>query len=202
MRRPPLPVRYAYPRRSRVAQSAERPAVNRQVIGSSPIAGAHFMPLTWGFCAWRSVPGLRGPADLVLACVDHDSESLRGGRDSAELGAGSRSVCPSARSLSGADPWAWVRLVMRSTGGGPGPCLGFARVMSCRLRPVAHAGVLCLILGLIPGPVGAIQPEWCQATAACSVLSKSARACWLAWHLAGMLPWMSSQNLIGRPTRA
>lgn len=29
------------------------------------------------------------------------------------------------------------------------------------------------------------------------------RACLLAgWHLAGMLPWMSSQNLIGRPTRA
>jgi hypothetical protein len=28
--------------RSRVAQSAERPAVNRQVIGSSPIAGATF----------------------------------------------------------------------------------------------------------------------------------------------------------------
>jgi len=64
------------------------------------------------------------------------------------------------------------------------------------------AGVLCLILGLVPGPVGAIQPEWCQATAACSVPGKSARACWLAWHLAGMLPWMSSQNLIGRPTRA
>jgi hypothetical protein len=33
-------VRYPYPGRSRVAQSAERPAVNRQVIGSSPIAGA------------------------------------------------------------------------------------------------------------------------------------------------------------------
>ena len=29
-------------RQSRVAQSAERPAVNRQVIGSSPIAGARF----------------------------------------------------------------------------------------------------------------------------------------------------------------
>jgi hypothetical protein len=33
-------VRYPYAGRSRVAQSAERPAVNRQVIGSSPIAGA------------------------------------------------------------------------------------------------------------------------------------------------------------------
>ena len=91
---------------------------------------------------------------------------------------------------------------MRSTGGGLGPCPSFARVMSCRLRLAALAGVLCLILGLVPGPVGAIQPEWCQATAACSVPGKSARACWLAWHLAGMLPWMSSQNLIGRPTRA
>src|SRR5262249_37401325 len=52
---PAAPVRYPYARgvdrpavpagssarRSRVAQSAERPAVNRQVIGSSPIAGAH-----------------------------------------------------------------------------------------------------------------------------------------------------------------
>lgn len=46
--RPPQPVsvtsppqvRYPYAGRSRVAQSAERPAVNRQVIGSSPIAGA------------------------------------------------------------------------------------------------------------------------------------------------------------------
>ena len=36
----PPRVRYPYPGRSRVAQSAERPAVNRQVIGSSPIAGA------------------------------------------------------------------------------------------------------------------------------------------------------------------
>ena len=33
-------MRYPYAGRSRVAQSAERPAVNRQVIGSSPIAGA------------------------------------------------------------------------------------------------------------------------------------------------------------------
>ena len=36
----PPQVRYPYAGRSRVAQSAERPAVNRQVIGSSPIAGA------------------------------------------------------------------------------------------------------------------------------------------------------------------
>ena len=41
-------VRYPYAGRSRVAQSAERPAVNRQVIGSSPIAGASqvMCPLT------------------------------------------------------------------------------------------------------------------------------------------------------------
>jgi hypothetical protein len=45
----PPQVRYPYPGRSRVAQSAERPAVNRQVIGSSPIAGAQqFFSL---FCA-------------------------------------------------------------------------------------------------------------------------------------------------------
>jgi hypothetical protein len=35
-------------RRSRVAQSAERPAVNRQVIGSSPIAGATFLQVRSG----------------------------------------------------------------------------------------------------------------------------------------------------------
>ncbi len=75
--------------------------------------------------------------------------------------------------------------------------------MTFREIPVRRGALgLSSILGLVPGPVGAIQPEWCQATAACSVPSKSARACWLAWHLAGMLPWMSSQNLIGRPTRA
>ena len=34
------PTRSECAARSRVAQSAERPAVNRQVIGSSPIAGA------------------------------------------------------------------------------------------------------------------------------------------------------------------
>ncbi len=39
-------VRYPYPGRSRVAQSAERPAVNRQVIGSSPIAGARLSALS------------------------------------------------------------------------------------------------------------------------------------------------------------
>ena len=82
------------------------------------------MPLTWGFCAWRSVPGLRGPADVVLACVDHDSESLRGGRDSAELRAGSRSVCPFCEilvrrgslglgSIGHAFYWRWSRALPR-----------------------------------------------------------------------------------------
>jgi hypothetical protein len=38
----PPQVRYPYAGRSRVAQSAERPAVNRQVLGSSPSAGASY----------------------------------------------------------------------------------------------------------------------------------------------------------------
>src|SRR5690242_14807359 len=44
-------VRYPYSGRSRVAQSAERPAVNRQVLGSSPSAGANALvraSVPWG----------------------------------------------------------------------------------------------------------------------------------------------------------
>ena len=53
-------MRYPYAGRSRVAQSAERPAVNRQVIGSSPIAGAKTSALSPAKtqeereCPWRT----------------------------------------------------------------------------------------------------------------------------------------------------
>src|SRR5215472_9251959 len=67
-------------RQSRVAQSAERPAVNRQVIGSSPIAGAGFTwvnvwPCSLGALAWPMV----GPSHGAT-CADAVAAGRRGTR--------------------------------------------------------------------------------------------------------------------------
>jgi hypothetical protein len=125
------------------------------------------MPLTWGFCAWRSVLGLRDPADVVLACVDHDSEPHRGGRDSAERGRARRAhdLCGilvrrgplGLSSIGQAFCWQWFaglpRLCARDelpiTSGRPcwrvvfdfGPCPRSCRRNPARVVP-GHRGLL------------------------------------------------------------
>ena len=104
MRRAPLPVRYAYPRRSRVAQSAERPAVNRQVIGSSPIAGVPASPepsVVRGF--WFPGTGIidRNPVHLFPA-VTAFTPSGRQRSDHKEVGVKPRTVIPRRTALRAA----------------------------------------------------------------------------------------------------
>ena len=89
----PPQVRYPYAGRSRVAQSAERPAVNRQVIGSSPIAGAslslHRQP---SHLRQRRKRGYRHGARSARAEQDSHKIPTTGSRPGRQAGESSRTA--------------------------------------------------------------------------------------------------------------